>query len=523
MGQPSNARIALLQKMLKEKGIEKRAGIPRRADSTSDAPLSFGQLRLWFLDQYEPGTSLYNDALALSIRGVELDIERFRRAFDEVVDRHDVLRTSFPTVNGEPVQRLFPRASDEARALPFRVVDLRARPDAAAELEALQLEDVRGPFALDRLPLIRVTLARMGDTEYVFCLTMNHIVSDGVSYGIIYSELGAIYEALGAGRALELEPLPIQFADYAAWERATFDEATIARHLPYWKRKLGGELPRLAWPAKAATPRNRGAYHRFRFDDGLYEALCEYCRTEQVTSNWVLMGAYYALLHGFGGQVDVRVGTPSSSRKRPELEGLVGFFVQTVLLRVDLSGNPTFRELLTRVRQTALEAAAHEDVPFDRIVQAIRPRRDPDDVPLIQAWIAPMKDLMPTLELPGASSSYEIVDGKNARFELALILDEARGGVEAFFEYDVDLFAPETVRDIADRYVRTLRQAVEHPETTLRLLSETVAGGDTGKPAPKKRGRKLELKRRPRSAAPGKGGDATRPRTDHTEGRASEG
>ena len=513
MARPTPEKLALLRKMLKERGVQERvaaSSIPRRA-SEGDARLSNGQARLWFLDQFEPGSSLYNDALALTIRGIELDPELFQRAFTEVVRRHEVLRTTFHPGPDGPLQRVHPLESARpGHELPFRILDLRGQADAQEALDGMLLEDVQAPFEMDRLPLLRALLARLEDDVWVFGLAMHHIISDGVSYAVVYEEIGALYRAYLAERDSPLLDPPIQFADYAEWERAQVDEDRIQEMLPFWKRYLGGDLPAIKWPARAVAPKNRGAYHRFRFPEALYTSLQNFCRDQQLTSNWVLMTAYLAMLHTLGGQEDVRIGTPSSIRKHAELEKLIGFFVQTVLLRVDLSGNPSFRDVLDRTRETALEVSKYEDVPFDRVVQAVRPKRDPNAVPLIQAWIAPMKDLMPVMELPGATTSYQIVDGKIARFDIALILDEARGGVEAFFEYDTDLWDASMVAQLADLYMRILRQGVEHPETTLELFRETHPAPEPprDKPAKRKGPKALKglTKRRPRVAR--EGGDA---------------
>ncbi len=516
MARPSPEKLALLRKMLAEKGIgrEPRATtIPRCPPDAGDAQLSNGQARLWFLDQFEPGTSLYNDALALTIRraeaAFELDVERLRRAFAEVVRRHEVLRTTFHASADGPRQRVHPvEEARVGRELPFRVLDLRTEETPEAALERELLADVQAPFDLAGLPLLRALIARTADDTWVFGLAMHHIVSDGVSYGVVYHELGALYRAFTAERPSPLPELPVQFADFAQWEHDRLTEEQVEAKLAYWRRKLGGELPALRWPSRpGARPAHRGAYHRFRFSDALYGALQRFCRDAEVTSNWVLMAAYLVLLHTLAGQEDLRIGTPSSTRKHPELEQLVGFFVQTVILRVDLSDNPDFHEVLRRTQAAALEASEHEDAPFDRIVHAVRPRRarsHEEVVPLIQAWIAPMKDLMDVLELPGATSSYTIVDGRIARFDFALILDEARGGVEGFVEYDTDLFEASVVAELFERYTTILRRAVLHPETTLRLFRETVgpapappgaAPGVQRREGPKKMTR---AKRRPR-------------------------
>ncbi len=312
-----------------------------------------------------------------------------------------------------------------------------------------------------------------------------------------------LYRAFGAERPSPLEELPIQFSDFAQWEHDRTPESRIQELLPFWKRYLGGELPALQWPGKPGKPENRGAYHRLQFTDALYQKLKAYCKREQVTSNWVLMAAYFVMLNSFAGQTDLRIGTPSSIRKHSELEGLVGFFVQTVVLRLNLKDNPSFHEILELTRQTALEVQKHEDVPFERVCQAIRPRGQSEgEVPLIQAWIAPMKDLMEVMRLPGASSSYKIVDGKIARFDLALILDEAREGIEGFFEYDTNLFDAPHIAQLEKQYTSILHQALERPETKLRVFRELL-NQKTSAQQPSKPKKKIIKRAKRRSLKPG--------------------
>lgn len=480
MGSPSPERLALLRKMLAAKGIERREQqvVPRRGRE-GPARVSFGQRRLWFEEELHPGTSLYNDSLCVSLAGAALDEDLFERSLQAVVGRHEILRTVFENHGGEPMQVVLPPGPNGT--IPLRRVDLRdlGPAEAERELERLLLEDVRGPFALDRLPLARATLARRADDAWEFALTMHHIVSDGVSYAILWRELGLAYEAGLRGAEAALEGPPVQYADYAEWERSRMDEERLERGVRFWQEALGTDRPEVALPLdfpRPASAAHRGAFHRFRFPAALARALDEHCRREQVTSNWVLLAAYYALLHAGSGQTDVTVGMPSSTRSERELEGVIGFFVQTMLLRNDLSGDPSFRELVARTRRRALEMSRWEDIPFDRIVQAIRPRGGPEAgrAPLIQAWIAPMKDLMPKLELPGMRSSYRIVDPKNARFDLCLILDETSEGVEAYFEYDVDLFRPATIRALAERFQAILRRVIERPEARLGELADVA-------------------------------------------------
>ena len=479
-----------------QKGIRAEAPptIPRR-EGDGDAPASFGQERLWFLEQLEPGTSLYNDCLVVRLEGGALDEDLFQDCVDEVVRRHEALRTGLPAVKGMPVQRVHA----DARLVVARH-DLRAASDE--ERERILLELVQTPFPLGEPPLVRAALLRMADDAWDFAMAMHHIVSDGVSYGIFYTEIGALYAARLAGDPDPLKPLPVQFGDYAAWERAQVDEARILEKLPFWKRYLGGELPHLALPFDRQRPRgdtrHAGAFHRFTLPATTYEALEALAKREKVTPHWALLAAYMALLHSYGEQSDLRVGLGSALRTKRELEPLIGFFVQTAVLRMDVAGDPSFRDLAERARERALEVARHEEVPFDRVVQAIRPRRDPDHAPIIQAWFGYMKDLIPVLRLPGFRSSYTILDPRTARFDLCLILDDADGRLDCYFEYDVDLFDAETVARIAERYLALLTVVLERPETTLATLRAEfppVAPQGQADPSPKP-ARKLKKVRR---------------------------
>jgi hypothetical protein len=502
MTRRSPEKHQLLQKLLQSKGIEpmRPAAIGRRGGD-GDAPLSYGQQRLWFLQQLDPGSSEYNDALTVRCRGAVIDAALLERCIAEVVRRHAILRTRFESVAGVPVQRIAPEL-----AVALRRVDLRGRAPAEQEsaLAELWLGCVREPFVLDRPPLFRAVLARLGEDDFEFGLTMHHIVSDGVAYTIFFRELTALYEAFREGRPSPLAELPIQFADYATWERETVTEALIRQKLPFWKRYLGGEVAPLALPAdrQAPTPRrHRGAFLRLRFPGPVFAALQDYCRRERVTSNWVLLAAYLALLHRYTGQTDVAIGTPSSVRGRTELEPLIGFFVQTLILRVDLGGNPTFQQVIRKAQEAALEISRYEDVPFDRIFQAVRPGKSAAEAPLIQAWIAPMKNLLEPLRFRGATSDYRIVDPQNARFDVSLILDETPEQITGYWEYDTDLFAASTVERWNAQLMALLAHVLRHPDTTLQLLVRTLREADRDASGPPPAPPKKELgavRRKPR-------------------------
>ncbi|MFT5289281.1 MAG: hypothetical protein ACI8QS_001574 [Planctomycetota bacterium] len=476
MARLSAKKLELLRQRMALKGMRTEAAtaIPRRAEE-GDAPASFGQERLWFLEQLEPGTSLYNDCLVVRLEGGAIDQDLFQRCVDEVMERHEVLRTTLPASKGMPVQRVHA----DARLIVARHDLCKS---GETEQERILLELVQKPFPLEQPPLLRAALLHLDDDVWEFAMCMHHIISDGVSYGIFYREVGALYAAYSKGEASPLSALAVQFGDYAAWERSQIDEARIQEKLPFWKKYLGGELPHLALPFDRARPegetRHAGAFHRFRLSDTLYVTLESLAKREKVTPHWALLAGFMALLHTLGGQTDLRVGLGTALRTKRELEHLVGFFVQTAILRMDVDGDPSFRHLADRARDRSLEVARHEEVPFDRVVQAIRPRREPGLAPVIQAWFGYMKDLIPVLRLPGMRSSYRILDPKTARFDLCLILDDAvdpaggKGALNCYFEYDADLLDSDTVASIADRYIALLEVVLEHPDTTLALLRE---------------------------------------------------
>ncbi len=463
MVRPSAQRLALLRAMLAEKGLgaPRASGLPLRADR-SVAPLSFAQERLFFLEHYEPGTALYNDGMAVHVRGA-LDPELVRLALAEIVRRHEVLRTSLELGPNGPEQRIH----DELD-LPLWFADLRAGPDPRGEAERIAGEDARAPFALERAPLWRATLARTAEQEWLLSFAMHHIISDGASYGILFRELSGLYAALGAGGPPPLPELGVQFGDYCAWERATIGEERVAELLPFWERSLSGELPPLRWPAHGDGPTRRGALHPLRLPDGIQRELQPFARNERATSNHVLLASLFALLRHLNGERDLRIGVASSLRRRPELAPLIGFFVQTLALRLDLAGDPSFRELLTRVREASFEAARHDEVPFDRIVRALHGR---PETPLIQVFFSYMKDSIAPPAFRTASASFAFVDPLVARFELSLVLHESARETAGYFEYDRGLFEPDFVAELARGYVRILSAALARPAARLSELA----------------------------------------------------
>ncbi|RMF30995.1 MAG: non-ribosomal peptide synthetase, partial [Chloroflexi bacterium] len=392
-----------------------------------DLPLSFAQQRLWFLDQLEPGNLLYNLPLAVRLSG-RLDVEALERSLSEIVRRHEVLRTTFASVGGKPRQVIAP-----PKPLPLPLVDLTGLPEARreAEVQRLAQEEARRPFDLAHGPLLRVQLLKLDDEEHVVLVTMHHIVSDGWSMGVFVREIAALYAAFAAGEPSPLPELPIQYADFAAWQRKWLQGETLEKQLAYWKEQLSGSPPVLELPTDRPRPSvqtSRGASFAFALPQDLSQAIQALSQEEGVTLFMTLLAAFQTLLYRYTGQEDICVGTPIANRNRPEIEGLIGFFVNTLVLRTDLSGNPRFTELLKRVREVALGAYAHQDLPFEMLVEALQPQRDMSHSPLFQVMFVLQNVPLEALELPDLTLRPVDVDRGTATFDLTLSMAEGPEG-----------------------------------------------------------------------------------------------
>jgi amino acid adenylation domain-containing protein len=421
-------------------------------------PLSFAQRRLWFLHQMNPASAAYNMPVAFRMSG-PLDAAALGWALSEIVRRHEILRTTFEVLDEEPVQ-LIAAPHDLTPTL----TDLSALPvsEREGEAERLAREEVRRPFDLARGPLLRAALVRLAADEHVLLLTLHHIVSDGWSQGVLVRELGALYEARAAGRRHALDEPAIQYADFAEWQRAWLRGEELERQTGYWRGRLEGAPPSLDLPADRPRPPVQsfnGARESFTLSRGLSAGLAELGRREDATLFMTLLAAFKVLLYRYTGQSDIVVGTPVAGRNREELEGLIGFFVNTLALRTDLSGDLTFRELLGRVREAALGAYAHQDLPFEMVVEELQPARDASRNPLFQVMFA----LQNTPEADVARSELVIspveVETGRAQFDLTLDVAEADGQIRGSLIYNTDLFDARTVRLMAE-HLRVLLEGV---------------------------------------------------------------
>ncbi len=434
-----------------------------------ELPLSFAQQRLWFLDQLEPGSPLYNMPAALRVEG-ELEEEALERSLEALVRRHEVLRTTFRMEAGQPVQVLWPEAS-----LPLSVMDLREVEEDQREEEARRLvrEEAQRPFNLEKGPLLRVTLVKVGRGQQVLLLTMHHIVSDGWSMGVLVKELGELYAAEKAGRTPRVEPLPVQYVDYAVWQRGRLQGEALDRQVEYWRGKLKGAPELLELPTDKPRPAMqtyRGAVKRFRLPGELVERAKKLGQEEKATPFMVWMAGWQVVLARWAGQEEVSVGTPVAGRTRTELEGLIGFFVNTLVVRTKVERRRSFRELLRQVRDTTLEAYEHQEVPFEKLVEQLQPTRSLSHTPLFQVMLAVQNAPMEALKQPGLTLEPLEVDSGTAKFDLSLFLTEDAGGLEGGFEYNTDLFEPETVERMVGHLKVLLEGAVERPEQPVALL-----------------------------------------------------
>jgi amino acid adenylation domain-containing protein len=424
-----------------------------------DLPLSFAQQRLWFLDRLEPGKATYNCPAAVRFTGA-LNIAALEQSLNEVVRRHEALRTRFSALDGSPVQIIAPTLE-----VPLPIVDLSRLPGAGVEIAIEQLSrlEAQRAFNLSHDALLRAKVLRVSANEHVVLLTMHHIVSDGWSIGVLVKEVAILYEAYAKGSPSSLAPLAVQYADYAHWEREWLQGEVLDEQLDYWKQQLAN-APVLELPAdrpRPPVPTYGGAYESFELDQELTAALNELSRRLDATLFMTLMAAWQVLLHRYSGQSDIVVGTPIANRRQAETEDLIGFFVNMLAIRTDLSGNPTFRELVVRVRETALGAYAHQSLPFEKLIEELQPERDASHTPLVQVVLAlqnaPQADLT-TLDL---KLSYMAVDTSTAKFDIVINVYEIDDELLVVFTYSTDLFDASTMQRLGHHFKAMLAAVVE--------------------------------------------------------------
>ena len=448
-----------------------------RIEKRDSLPLSYTQERLWILDQMEPGNVAYNMPGALWIKGV-LDIKALESAIREIIARHEILRTTFETTaEGQPVQMIH---EHEWRSLP--IVDLAGLPDRERELTARQLieEESGRPFDLAKGPLIYVKLVRLGESEQVLFYTMHHIISDGWSMGVLAKEFGRLYEAFSNGQPSPLPAMPIQYADYAVWQRGWLQGKSLKKQLEYWREQLKAMPWALELPTdrpRPAVPSHLGSAMTMVLSKELSLGLKKLSQQHGVTLFMTLLAGWKVLLYRYTGQEDVVVGTPIVNRNRREIEELIGFFMNTLVIRTDLSGNPTFLELLDRERKVALDAYEHQDIPFEQLVQELQPERDLSRNPLFQVFFNLINLGEETLEMRGLQLSTQRSETVSTKFDLTLYVNDVGEQLRLELVYSTDLFKKWRMEEFLDQYHLLLMQSIEAPETRITdftLVSERI-------------------------------------------------
>lgn len=468
----SDERLKLLNELLQRKGVlpqqNKILAYPRPL--SKNIPLSFAQQRLWFLDQLEPQNTAYNMPAAFRITGM-LNKAALEYSFNEIIRRHEILRTTFVTLNGQPVQCILPFSSS-----PILFTDLHTLPDREqkADLEQLMATAAAISFDLAKGPLLYIHLIQVNDQEHILLITLHHIIADSWSVDILIREFSLLYRASLHGQLKSLPELKLQYADYTLWQREQPQLDGFTNQLDYWKQQLASapnEIESLTDRPQSTKTYTLGATCNFVIPQSLSKALRILAQREGVTLFMLLLSTWLTFLYHYTKQEDLVIGTPVASRDHPELEELIGLFVNMVALRADMSGNPSFRELLNRVRKTTLDAYAHDDLPFDRVVAGIRPNHKRHHNPLFQVVFTLQSRPAMGFDLPDVQFIPIQVKNETVPYNLVLDLIEDTNGLYGIFTYSTDLFDSTTVERMGIYYGRLLASIIDHPECEIDTLA----------------------------------------------------
>ncbi|BCU12466.1 non-ribosomal peptide synthetase [Microcystis aeruginosa] len=441
--------------------------LPR--DKQSDLLLSYAQTRLWFLDQLEPNSAFYNILVALRLQG-HLNRSALTQSLEGIIQRHEALRTNFITINGQPTQVV-----QTVTNWTVSVIDLQHLSPEEQEIAATDLvkEESFKPFDLANEALVRATLIVLNNNEYWLLLSLHHIISDGWSRGVFIEELTALYNAYNQGQPSPLKPLPIQYADFAIWQRQWLQGEVLENQLNYWKKQLADAPTFLPLPTDKPRPAVQtftGAYQEFQLSVELTQKLTELSQQQGVTMFMTLLAVYGVLLYRYTGQSDILIGTPIANRNRREIESLIGFFVNTLVMRTDCSENPSFQELLMRVREMSLGAYAHQDLPFEMLVEALQTERNLSHTPLFQVMFVLQNTPLSEIELTGLTIDSLPLEGEIAKFDLTLSMQNTETGLMGVWEYNTDLFNSETIERMNGHFLTLLEGIITNPSEGISQL-----------------------------------------------------
>ena len=461
----SPERRRLFELLLEEKRQKNSSiqAIPRRTVEHDVYPLSFGQQRLWFLDQWEPGNPAYNLLQALQLRG-QLRIDALQQCLDIIAQRHEILRTTITTHQEDPVQVIA-----AAQSVALTVINLDHLPQEEQQ-DAIQhhaVTIVQSPFDLAQGPLWRATLIRLKATEHILLLTMHHIISDGWSHGVMFREMGALYAAILNGQPPVLSELPIQFVDFALWQREWLQGHILEQQLGYWKEQLADVSSILDLPTdypRPTTITHQGAHHYIAFPAPVVEGIKSLSQETGCSLFMTLLAAFKTLLYRYTRQADMLVGSPISNRNRSEIEGLIGFFVNTLVIRTSVHSHLSFRDVLHQVRETTLAAYNHQDVPFEKLIEELNLARDLSHTPLFQVMFALQNTPAPDVQLPGLTLSLLEIDSKTTQFDILLELYEGPQGLQGSFQYNTALFEPSTIARMHGHFHNLLESITTSPD-----------------------------------------------------------
>ncbi|NER81769.1 MAG: AMP-binding protein, partial [Leptolyngbya sp. SIO1D8] len=473
---PTVAGLAETIQDAKEAAFQQKIPPIECVSRTGNLSLSFSQARLWFLDQLVSDRSAYNLPSAVSLTGL-LNVVALEQSFNEIIRRHEVFRTTFPVVEGHPIQLITPSLDIEFH-LPMVNLCQLSEAEQKSEVQRLVEEWGQRLFDLAQGPLLRIALVKLNEQKHLLMFNTHHIISDGWSMGVLIRELATLYESFSQGRPSPLPKLPIQYVDFAAWQRQWLQGEVLETQLAYWKQQLGVNLPVLELPTDrqpSSATTFQGAKQFFALPQILTEKIKILSQQEGVTLFMTLLATFKMLLHSYKGQEDILVGSPIANRNRTETEGLIGFFVNTLVLRTNLSGNPSFREFLQRVREVALGAYAHQDLPFEKLVTELDLERSLHENPLFRVWFVLQNAPMPPLELPSLTLNVLEIKTGAVRHDLKLDLMETPEGLKGFFEYKIDLFEASTMAQMTKLFELLLETIVQQPDIQLRSLVTVLA------------------------------------------------